>query len=317
MNRATLLLLFGMIAFAGWGSWEHLERRKTEAQLATLQAERESPAGRKPVVVAQTEPQKGSAQPAEEKNPPSEEAGAEKANKEENSAQNAMAEGVAKAMKDPAMREAMKAQARMGISMVYRDLFDLLNLQEPKRSQFEALINEKATVGMELGFELMAGGKTPEERQKLIDEITSRTKDADKKIRELLTPEEFSQMERYEKSTPERMQLDSLRGMLAGTDAPLDEATEGKLMDMMYQEREKAAFVSDFASQQNMDMTRFTPDNMKRFSEDSAALNEQISKRAAGILKAEQMEIFRKSQEQQAAMMKMQMDMAAKIFAEQ
>src|SRR6185503_5970243 len=77
----------------------------------------------------------------------------------------AMGEEMAKMFSDPKMRDVMKAQARMGIDMIYRDLFDLLNLPEPQRTQFEKLITEKASVGMEVGFALMSGDKTAEEKK--------------------------------------------------------------------------------------------------------------------------------------------------------
>lgn len=312
MNRTTPLFLLGMIALAAWGGWEHIERNKVEARLAALEAAQPAPGARRRVVLPVKDKPEGFAiNPETHENP---ETGKTGKDADKAPAQNAMAEGMMKMMQDPKMRDAMKAQARMGVTMVYRDLFDLLSLEEPKRSQFEALINEKATIGMELGFELMAGGKTPEERDKLMKEITAKTKEAEQKIRDLLTPEEYGKLERYEKSTPERMQLDSLRGMLSSTTAPLDEATETRLMDVMYQEREKAAFVSEFADQQNTDLTRFTPENLARFATDSTAVNEKIAERASEILSPGQMEVFRKSQEQQAAMVKMHIEMAAKIF---
>jgi hypothetical protein len=96
----------------------------------------------------------------------------------------------------------------------------------------------------------------------------------------------------------------------------MDEATETKLMDAMYDERKNFPFASDFGNQQNTDMTRFTPENINRFGEEYSQFSQGVVKRAEGILTAPQLEVFRQSQEQMATMTKMHIEMAGKMFGE-
>jgi hypothetical protein len=102
--------------------------------------------------------------------------------------------------------------------------------------------------------------------------------------------------------------------MLTSKELAMDEGTEAKLMDVMYQEREKFPFASSYVDQRNPDIGRFTAENSARFNEEYGQLNERIVSRAAGILTAPQLEVFRQSQEQQMNMVKMQMEMGARMF---
>lgn len=227
----------------------------------------------------------------------------------------AMMDGMAKMMSDPKMRDVMKSQARMGVDMMYRDLFDLLNLPEPQRTQFSKLINEKATAGMEAMFGMMGGDKTPEEKKAAAAAVKKLMEESEAKIKDLISEEDYAKVKRYEDSQLERLQLKTFSGNLAAKDLNMDEATEAKLMDVMYQEREKFPFASSYVDQQNPDITRFTGENTERFNNEYTKLNEGIANRAAGILTGPQLEVFRESQTQQMNMVKMQLEMGARMFS--
>jgi hypothetical protein len=220
-------------------------------------------------------------------------------------------------MQDPKMRDVMKAQARMGIDMMYRDLYDLLNLPEPKRSELQKLISEKTSAAMEIGFSALGSKKTPEELKAISDELKSKTAALDSQIKGLLGDEDYGQLKRYEDSTNERMHLQTLNSMLASKNIEMDEATESRLMDVMYEERKKLPFINTFTDQQNTDMTRFTPDNLAQFGSQYEQLNQSVVTRAGGILSPAQLEVFQQSQDQMGAMTKMHLDMAAKMFGAQ
>ncbi len=225
-----------------------------------------------------------------------------------------MADSFAKMMKAPGAKDMIKVQARMGVDMIYRDLFDLLNLPEPKRSELEKLIGEKTTAGMEIGFAAFGEKKSAEEMKEISDKLAAATKEADDKIKDLLGEEDYNKLKRFEDSTTERMQLRTFSSMLASKGLELDEATETKLMDAMYEERHNFPFASSFSNQQNTDVSRFTPENLTRFGEEYSRLSESVVTRAGEILTPPQLEVFRQSQEQMTNMTKMQLEMAAKMF---
>jgi hypothetical protein len=176
MNRLTVPLLVVCVALAGWAVWERVENSRLTARVAALEdqaGKRQAPGDKESVLAAalsKTGGKPGSSAAAKE----SPDAGAATAQPGEEG--KSMADGFAKMMRDPKMREAMKAQASMGIDMMYRDLFDLLDLPEPKRSEFEKLIREKTTAGMEIGFAMMGEKKTPEEMKAVSEDLQAKTK---------------------------------------------------------------------------------------------------------------------------------------------
>ena len=315
MNRLTLPLLVVCLGLAAFSTWSHLER----ARLTALVAELEEDAAKQKVRSTADRLRLAEQTAKLEKEAKELKAAAASPDKSTDAAKpadsaKAAMEGMAKMFNDPKMRDMMKAQARMGVDMMYRDLFDLLNLPEPQRTQFEKLINEKATAGMEAAFAMMGGDKTPEERKAAAAEVKKLMEESEAKIKALLGPEDFAKVKRYEDSQLERMQLKTFSGNLASKDLNMDETTEAKLMDVMYQEREKFPFASDYVDQQNPDISRFTTENSARFNDEYTKLNENIASRAAGVLSAPQLEVFRESLDQQANMIKMQMEMGAKMF---
>lgn len=298
--------------FAAWAVVERLENARLNDQVASLEDRLTlaAAAGRRPVVAdggtAKERKDGGAGKSASA----TEAASAVKPGEEGKT----MADGLVKMMEDPKMRDAFKAQARMGIDMVYRDLFDLLDLKDPKKSQLEKLVSEKAAAGMELGFSMMGAKKSPEEIKKLSDELIAKTKDYDNKIKDLIGEEDFNKLKRYEDSTNERMQLKTFSGMLASKNLEMDEGTESRLMDVMYQERQKFPFANSFSSQQNPDMSRFSSENIQRFGTEYSQLNQNIVSRAGEVLSAPQLEVFKESQTQMETMVKMHIEMAGKMF---
>ncbi len=315
MNRLTLPLLVVCLGLAAFSTWSQLERSRLAERVAELEQDSENQvtrvsAERKRFTDQAAKREKEVEAYLDSAAPPDKSTAATKPadpGKE-------MMDGMAKMMSDPKMRDVMKTQARMGVDMIYRDLFDLLNLQEPQRTQFEKLIMEKATAGMEAAFAMMGADKTPEERKAAAAAVKKLMEESEAKIKDLLGKEDYAKVQRYEDSQLERMQLKTFSGNLASKDLNMDEATEAKLMDVMYQEREKFPFASNYVDQQNPDITRFTEENSARFNDEYTKLNESIANRAAGVLTPQQLEVFRESLTQQTNMIKMQMEMGAKMF---
>jgi hypothetical protein len=318
MNRITLPLLAACLGLGAWAAWEHIQRVGLEGRLADMesvatardirgQREHSDLVNQVKNLRKEVETQKAAVAAADAKASP-----VSTGKKKDPGAD--MAANLANMMSDPKMRDVMKSQARMGIDMIYRDLYDLLDLKEPQRSKFEKLITDKATIGMEAGFAMMDGTKTAEDKKRAAEEVKAKTAEVEQQIKDLLGKEDYDKVKRYEDSTLERMQLKTFNNMLTSKELAMDEGTEAKLMDVMYQEREKFPFASSYVDQRNPDIGRFTAENSARFNEEYGQLNERIVSRAAGILTAPQLEVFRQSQEQQMNMVKMQMEMGARMF---
>jgi hypothetical protein len=319
MNRVTLpLLMLACSALGAWAVSKHIQCSRLEDRLAKMESE----AAR---AVRGLEPSKSGGGGAilkgtagsQEAPGGSGETGTGRAPDLQSTrdATREMAAGFAKMMANPKMRDMLKSQFRTGIDLVYRDLHDLLDLKEPQRSKLEKLINEKASVDLETGLALMDGNRTAEDLKAATAEIKSKIAGLDGQIKALLEKEDYEKLTRYEDSSMERMQLKKFDTLLRAKDMRLDESTEAKLMDVMYREKGNFPFAGRFVDYRNPDISRFTAENTARFSDEYARLNESVAKQAAGLLTAEQLGIFRQSQEQQLNQINMQLGVAVRMFS--
>lgn len=320
MKNTSLSPLF-LVAAVGlgiWGGWEHNHRARLEKELQSALSERDTlrvTANRKVALTAKTDVKSGGPQGLGPEH--AEELKAEQDAGKKPEAANKMMGGIADMMKDPAMRDMMKTQMRGQIETQYRDLFDLLDLDQGQRDNMGKVLAERQSSGMDIGLALMSGETlSPEEKKAKETEMKQLKEKSEAELKTLLGEEKYGEFERFEKSQPERMQLSTLNNQLRDKGLALSTEAESQLMDAMYQERTAFKYDNDLSDQNNMDTSRFTEENLKRFEEQNAELQQKVLSRASEILTAEQLDVFQKSQEQQSSMMKMSMKMAAKMFQE-
>ncbi len=316
LNGLSVLFLLAALGMGGWALWEQRKGAALEEKLASVAQEREvlrMTANKKLALASKTEVKQDGPEglgPEHAKALEEETKGQEKPAAGDENPMSAMA----KMMKDPAMREVMKSQMRSQVDFMYRDLFDLLGLDAGKQEQLTKLLVDRAGAGMDLGFSMMGGEKiSDEERKKKTEAMAAATAESDQALKELLG-DDYAKYDSFEKSQPERQQLNSLNGLLKDKGIGLSEEAESKLMDTLFKERTSFKYDVDLSDQRTMDPGKFTAENLSRFQEQQAVLRGQILSKVEPILTPDQLEVFRKSQEQQAAMEKMGMEMAQKMM---
>ena len=316
LNGLSVLFLLAALGMGGWVVWEQRKGAALEEKLASVSQERDvlrMTANKKLALGSKTEVKQDGPEglgPEHAKALEEETKGKEKPAAGDENPMSAMA----KMMKDPAMREVMKSQMRSQVDFMYRDLFDLLGLDAGKQEQLTKLLVDRAGAGMDLGFSMMGGEKiSDEERKKKTGAMAAATAESDKALKELLG-DDYAKYDSFEKSQPERQQLNTLNGLLKDKGIALSEEAESKLMDTMFKERTNFKYDVDLSDQKTMDPGKFTAGNLSRFQEQQAVLRGQILSKVEPILTPDQLEVFRKSQEQQAAMEKMGMEMAQKMM---
>ena len=318
LNGLSVLFLLAALGMGGWAVWEQRKGAELEEKLVSVSQERDvlrMTANKKLALGSKTEVKSDGpeglgpdhAKALEEESKGKEKPGAAEADANPMSA-------MAKMMKDPAMREMMKSQMRSQVDFMYRDLFDLLGLDAGKQEKLTKLLVDRAGAGMDLGFSMMGGEKiSDEERKKKTEAMAAATAESDKALKELLG-DDYAKYDSFEKSQPERQQLNTLNGLLKDKGIALSEEVESKLMDTMFQERTNFKYDVDLSDQKTFDPEKLTTQNLTRFQEQQAVLRGQILSKVEPILTPDQLEVFRKSQEQQAAMEKMGMEMAQKMM---
>jgi hypothetical protein len=158
---------------------------------------------------------------------------------------------------------------------------------------------------------MMSGSES--DRKQAAEDNKTLTSDYDKKIEDLLGPQDYQVFKDYEKTVPERMQVGMFKGTLSG-DTALTDQQEYDLIVAMSEERNNLP-ASSMMKSQNPDPSKFTEDGIAEALKQMEQLQQAYANRAAAILTPAQLEQFRKWQEQISAMQAAGLKMASQMFA--
>ena len=223
---------------------------------------------------------------------------------------------LAKMMKNPGMKDMIRAQQKGQQDMMYGSLFKCLQLSDAELENFKGVLLDKQMALVDSSMDMMSGAATPEEKKAAAEKMKETTAAYDAKIKELLGDDNYAVYKSFEDTQAERMQVTLFKGSLSGVDQMSDEQ-EDSLIRAMHDERSNfRSAVSGFDDKQSADPAQFTPERITQMLAESAKLQEQYVAKAAAILTPSQLEQFKANQKQQLAMQEMGMKMAAKMFGQ-
>ena len=217
--------------------------------------------------------------------------------------------------KDPAMRNMIRAQHRMTLDMTYGSLFRDLALSPEETDAFKDLLVDRQLALMDGSIALMSGDVPAADRAQKTKDLEQIKTSFDKQIADYLGADDYAVFKEYEQTQPERMQVNLFKQSLGGSQ-PLTDAQEQDLVQAMYEARQQFA-PSTFAKTTTPDPGQFTEEKLAEQMKQMEQMQAQYADRAATILSPAQLEQFKKSMEQQRAMMTGAMKMAAQMFGQQ
>ncbi len=223
---------------------------------------------------------------------------------------------IAKMMRNPGMKDMIRAQQKGQMDLMYGSLFKCLQLPDAELEAFKGMLLDKQMALVDSSMDMMNSSATPEEKKAAADRMKETTAAYDAQLKALLGDENYAVYQSFEATQAERMQVSLFKGSLAAGDQMTDEQ-EDSLVRAMHDAR--TGFQSSapgFGDSQSADPAQFTPDRIAKFLEESARLQEQYVAKAAAILTPTQLELFKANQKQQQAMQEMGMKMAAKMFGQ-
>ena len=224
--------------------------------------------------------------------------------------------GLAQMLKNPGMKDMIRAQQKGQQEMMYGSLFKCLPLPAEAIDKFKELLLDRQMALVDSSMDLMSGAATAEEKKAAGEKIQELTAAYDAQVKELLGEESYGLYKAYEETQAERMQVSLFKGSL-GTADQLSEEQEDSLIRAMHEARSGFAFSApDVSSPQAVDPSQFTPEGIEKILADSARLQEQYVAKAAEVLTPAQLEQFKANQKQQQAMQEMGMRMATKMFGQ-
>jgi len=224
--------------------------------------------------------------------------------------------GLAEMMKNPGMKDMIRAQQEGMLEMSHGALFKYLDLSGKELEAFKKLVVDKQMALVDLSLEMMDSSITQERRKEIGEQIQAATKEQNDKIKEYLGEEDYAVYQDFESTQQERMQVNMFKQSLS-SDEHLSEEQEHDLIRAMHDERTNFNFTVDFEDEAETDPTLFTEEKVATYMEEMSRLQERVHVRAGEILTPEQLEQFGASQKQMQAMQEMGMKMAAQMFGTQ
>jgi len=224
--------------------------------------------------------------------------------------------------KNPEMKEMIKNQQKTAFGVMidknYGKLFADLNLTREQASALKDMIMNKQLEAASMGMSMVTDDLDAAKRAELVKQVKAASDAGDAQIKEFLGEGNFELFQAYEKTMAERMTVSGLKDQLGSGPTALTGDQEQLLIQTMTQERQNFKFTTDFS-----DKSKFTGDFTTMFNEDKVnehfqqlgQLNQQYLARAQGILSPDQLTAFEKYLNNQQALQKAGMQMAAKMFA--
>jgi hypothetical protein len=313
--KATTSLSLVLIAgLSGWALWEHSQNVQKDLKIAALNetvSALEKAARLKVSLAAGTEVDPKGPRGLGDLVPPDAPPDSSP-DKSKDKAPDASPGGVmAEMMKNPAARDALKAQTRAQLENEYRDLFDSLGLDEATADAVMKLITDRAFAQMDSAFAMSSG--SPEEKAAAATALKAESDKAEAALKEKLGAN-YASFEKFEKSAPERQQLKMVKSAFKDKGLDFDEATEAKLMDSLYETRSNWKFEHDYSNPANLSPDSLNEEALNRYAEENAKMQEAVETKVREFLSPEQFDAFRSAQKQQQEMMQLGLKMSRGMF---
>ncbi len=219
-------------------------------------------------------------------------------------------------MKNPYMKETMKAQQKVAVEQMYGDLLKSLNLTDEQKRQFHEMLVERQQFMAEAGITMMSG--TPEEKKKAMDLMKDAKAGYEQVVHDLFGAETAEAFKQYEDRLPEHSSLAMFKSALPVADA-MNAQQESDLVAALYQERKNVPADSLLNKQRGQapDPAQMTEEKIAQTLQQMEQLQQRNLARAATILTPAQLEQFKQYQKQMANMQSMGLKMAAQMFGQQ
>jgi len=225
-------------------------------------------------------------------------------------------------LKDPKMREMMKAQQKAVIGPMiakqYGDLFTQLNLTPDQQANLKDLIEKRMLAGADAGVSMMDDSIDASQRADLVKQIKTQTDEVDSEIKEALGDQNYQAFQAYEKTVPDRMNVSQFNDQFAGTSSALSADQQTQLIQAMSDARNNFNWTSGLNQQNpgaNGDVASLlTDENIDKFTQEREQFDDQFLARAQQILTPEQLQAFKAFQATQRQMQIMGMKMAKQML---
>jgi DNA replication protein DnaD len=219
---------------------------------------------------------------------------------------------LASMMKNPGMKDMVRAQQKAMLARQYDSLLKYLSTRPPEQVEtLKQLLEDRQMALVDSGLAMMGG--SADERKKAMEDAKTIKADYDKKIADLLGPQDYEVFKQYEATQGERMQVQMFKDSLS-SDVALNAQQENDLILAMAEETKNLPASSLLKKGEKADPSQMTEENINEAMKQLNLLQQRYADRAKAILTPAQLEQFTKWQEQWKTMSAAGLKMAATMF---
>ena len=218
---------------------------------------------------------------------------------------------LAKMMKDPAMKNMMRATQATTIRQMYGDLVKQWALSPEETNTFYDLLLDKQMDQMDQGMAYLEKG--PDAAKTAAAVAT----DPDAKLKASLGDDLYKQYQDYQKTLGSRLAVNQYQQQLAVSNAPAMTADQSKsLLQAITEEQANMPSGSFFRpAAPGANPLGTDPAQMDQYIKGQGELNDKVDARMANTLSAEQLQVLKEQQQQMLATQRTVMEMTAKMMA--
>jgi hypothetical protein len=212
-------------------------------------------------------------------------------------------------LKNPEMRKAMEQQQRMAMDMIYGSLVKKLQLNPEDEKKFKDLLLAQQ---MENLGQAGAMFDPEADRNKVSQELATKRKEQEEKIKEVLGEEKFNQYQDYNQTIGERMMLEQFA---RGTDISTEQNEQ--ILAIMREEKKNVEINlgNPTDPNQNWQAVLASDEAMQRIFSQQQEVNQRVIERAGQLLTQEQIQKLEQALKDQQAMQEASLKMARQMFS--
>lgn len=218
---------------------------------------------------------------------------------------------IEKMLKDPQMKKAMAAQSSFAMRQFYTDFIKTNHLTPEEADRFYKALGDRQMALMDSTAEILGDKDGQAADSAKPADPKAKKEAAEQPLAEILGPQRFAQFQEYEKTLPDRMQINQLNQQLSASGAPLQPFQTDGLMRIIADERTKQP--SPFAANDPAALSRtasMSDADLDDFTASQQQLNERVRARAASLLNPQQMSALEAYQKQSIEAQKLGLKMA-------
>lgn len=224
--------------------------------------------------------------------------------------------GLKEMLTDPKMRAVMEKQQAMQIELAYARLIQHLGLSDQEKEHFKKLLSGRQQAMMDTSLKLMDPNLTPEQRNRLAQEVDKQKATFDDTIKAFLNnDEDWRTFQQWEATLPERQQFDMVgRSLFSASSEPLNATQEQQLIQLMASVRSTPGQGGNLMGKTNMDPTKLTPEYVNQMISQLEVNARIVEERAAQFLTPAQLQTLSAYHKQTVEMSKSGIEMSRMLM---